>query len=81
MTTPNDPHTPGNGKNSDSAEGAVFPAYAGGGVGEPQAEKKSVIAICSRNRHHCAGVFVPSCSTAAAGADWHHRLHRRIAKR
>ena len=21
------------------------------------------------------------CSTAAAGADWHHRLHRRIAKR
>ena len=45
MTTPNDPHTPGNGKNSDGTEGAVYPAYAGGGVSEPQTEKKSVIAV------------------------------------
>ncbi len=45
MTTPNDPHTPDNKKDSDSTEGAVYPAYAGGGVGEPQTEKKSVMAI------------------------------------
>lgn len=45
MTTPNDPHTPGNGKNSDSTEGATYPAFAGGGVGKPQAEKKSAIAV------------------------------------
>ncbi|MFW9032976.1 hypothetical protein [Corynebacterium striatum] len=45
MTTPNGPHTPDNGKNSDGTEGAVYPAYAGGSVGEPQAEKKSVIAV------------------------------------
>lgn len=45
MTTPNDPHTPGNGKNSDSTEGAVYPAFAGGGDGYSPAEKKSVIAV------------------------------------
>lgn len=45
MTTPNDPHAPGNGKNSDSTEGAVYPAFAGGGDGYSSAEKKSVIAV------------------------------------
>lgn len=45
MTIPNGPHTPGNGKNSDSSEGAVYPAFAGGGDGYSSAEKKSVIAV------------------------------------
>ena len=45
MTTPNAPHAPGNGKNSDSTEGAVYPAFAGGGDGYSSAEKKSVIAV------------------------------------
>ena len=45
MTIPNGPHTSGNGKNSDSSEGAVYPAFAGGGDGYSSAEKKSVIAV------------------------------------